>query len=486
MSILKTQVIPIEYDQSTEKLAFYLKEYLEDNKEFFSFFLNGNKISLTDKKCEMFIKAPEDLLEHLKDISIDNAQEFLNSSPIKEADQKFVLLYLWKERLLKDKYDFPFDREMLHTLSVWTYVKKTKDFASYYKYTHGERKDVENKIFYWYQKTYRVDLLNLLLDIQIQRLQQEDNDTNILSMITWLNSIIDEESKKEEITNLEELTQYISKERSFSLISEFLIKIDPTLTWYQEFLTLQKDNKIIEDKNDKRLRNKKDLNWQTFNTNGNWYIYTPWEYTLADSVNFIHEFVHYICLKNEEPSRKTTSILGELPSIFFEYAMCDFLKEKNYSEEEIKKRINMRLSETSKYCMDVESIVERIEKRLKGEEVTLEKEIEEVQDLERNMQRKNPGFSFEKECHKSIDEIASSYIDMDIVTLLTKPNILYTTCPYIVGNKYTLDLRERGESVTSTMLSICPRACGMTTEEILQELSLKSKPENNAKRKELK
>lgn len=146
----------------------------------------------------------------------------------------------------------------------------------------------------------------------------------------------------------------------------------------------------------------------------------------------------------------------------------------------------MRLSETSKYCMDVESIVERIEKRLKGEEVTLEKEIEEVQDLERNMQRKNPGFSFEKECHKSIDEIASSYIDMDIVTLLTKPNILYTTCPYIVGNKYTLDLRERGESVTSTMLSICPRACGMTTEEILQELSLKSKPENNAKRKELK
>ena len=30
MSILKTQVIPIEYDQSTEKLAFYLKEYLED------------------------------------------------------------------------------------------------------------------------------------------------------------------------------------------------------------------------------------------------------------------------------------------------------------------------------------------------------------------------------------------------------------------------------------------------------------------------
>lgn len=145
----------------------------------------------------------------------------------------------------------------------------------------------------------------------------------------------------------------------------------------------------------------------------------------------------------------------------------------------------MRLSETSKYCMDIESIVERIEKRLKGEEVTLEKEIEEVQDLERKMQRKNPDFSFEKECHKSIEEIASSYIDMDTVTLLTKPNILYTTCPYIVGNKYTLDLRER-EDVTSTMLSICPRVCDMTTEEVLQELSLKAKPENNIKKKELK
>ena len=44
MSILKTQVIPIEYNQSTEKLAFYLKEYLEDNKDFFSFFLNGKKL----------------------------------------------------------------------------------------------------------------------------------------------------------------------------------------------------------------------------------------------------------------------------------------------------------------------------------------------------------------------------------------------------------------------------------------------------------
>ena len=484
MSILTTQVIPIEYDEKTETLALELKKYLEENKDFFTFFLPKTTISLINEQRDLFIKSKEELLEHLEDISIENAKEFLNPTPIQEDSEKYILLYLWKERLLKSQFDFPIDGKIMHINSIWNYVKTTRDYASYYQYTHGNQKEVEDKIFKWYQETYRAPLLNLLLDIQIQLFKQEYS-SDILPMITEVNRIIDEESKREEIPYLEKLTQYIPKEESLSLISEFLITLDPTLTWYQEFLELQKNNKIIENKNAKRLKSKKALNWQVLYNGQEWYLYAPWQYTLADSINFIHEFAHYMFLKGNKESDKKEFFLSELPSIFLEYAMCDFLRNKGHPEEEINKRINFRLSETTNYCMDIESIVERMERRIKGEEITLEQEIEEIQEIERKMKQKNQNFSFERDYHKTIEEIATSYIDMDIITLLKNSNVLYTTIPYIVGNHYALDLRTRKKEATQEILSICSRQPFLSIDEMMSELSLSTRPKT-AKKKELK
>ena len=99
MPVLQTEVLPIEYDDKTKKIALKTKAWLDTNPSFFREFLpSTDKISYIDKKSPLYIGMKESILEHLDGITAKEAIKILkDTSQITIKDKILILMYLWKE-----------------------------------------------------------------------------------------------------------------------------------------------------------------------------------------------------------------------------------------------------------------------------------------------------------------------------------------------------------------------------------------------------
>ena len=76
--LLKTNVIPIEYNNRTEKKAKRIKRILEQNPLFFREFLSSqNIISCIDERKELYIPRKDSIFHHLEGITEEEAKKYL-------------------------------------------------------------------------------------------------------------------------------------------------------------------------------------------------------------------------------------------------------------------------------------------------------------------------------------------------------------------------------------------------------------------------
>lgn len=186
----------------------------------------------------------------------------------------------------------------------------------------------EEKILDWLKDNARYDLYNYLLQSFINNIEKYDLTVldNLEEVILTIRTDAFESFCKQ--TSIEEKTIQLDKlnEKLFDeLLNGFLEYVDAPKEWINKYKYL-KENKFIKFK------------YTEGEENGSCYI-DPQDMelkikvasdgTIKTFIAFIHEFMHYISLKNG----LTQISLLELPSIYYETIATDYLISLGYDEE---------------------------------------------------------------------------------------------------------------------------------------------------------
>ena len=477
--ILKTSIIPIEYDEKTKASAFELKDILEQNPLFFKTVLKKyQQISYLKKQHSFYLQTNNtiNILEKMYNGNINNCnkKDWLD----KEAGRALLLYTI--NRKIKGQYDFSeFEEDTINQFLVYGYIHETKAYEKIDSYLENMTKNQQQEIEEWLYNKYSFELLNYLIKVQYQKIVQrlllgkEENieeTLNTMIRITATKEFLREGQEKE--CNLS-----LSSKEIDQLCEEFLIKIEPSLNWYKIFCMAKQAGVFIEDSNDKKIiENEIGIDeWTCFqHTDGNWYIYSPSTGTILDSIYKIHEFIHYLINTTPPILEENIYILKELPSLFFEELMRMFLIEKGYPKEEIEKdKFNRELgiSKMSSALLDILFYIEQISH---GEKITLEQELMRQKEIKKIYEELEPD---KKISLNFLKENVLKTTKNSIEELIEDPLFVEETYPYIIGYQYSEILLERAKqdkSIITNMINMIPGIKTLTTNEVINRLGLTS------------
>lgn len=345
MSTLQTKITKIDYDKNTKEIAQKIKDLIEKNPLIFKMILTEYKgISFTDKRGYFNI---------IKDGSVE---ETLTKKIISVLDQEYqkdakdntvlqIELAILKYALIERTNSFDsYSIERLPENMIYyymAYLKYKRDLNEHELFITilDQTKERQDTLFNELHQRRGITLYNLLLQEQVflllgivQGIKPLDiflanniKDVTALVYSVFTKKILEmaqEENKPVELTK-------ITYQEYDLLCREYLIRIDPSLKWLKTYLSAKEEGNII-------YTEAKAAKWETFRKEGKNYINAPLRGNIEDVVSTIHEFSHYISVKNLREDETIPCTLIEFPSLFFEENIYEFLLEKGISLEEIK------------------------------------------------------------------------------------------------------------------------------------------------------
>ena len=478
MKTLNTNYIVIEYDQDKEDEAKRLKEILDKNEMFFSEFLNAYPIirisnsnePLTDKET-----LEVESIDELKELLVILIPYYINKLNVKGDDQSLITFL---KILLANKYkafenyniniteeQLPMYIESIYSLVSIDYYETPEEVVDS---LFNMNKDEKKKLFEYLNQKYRNNLLNELLQDQVRYLtevseykQQDnfeiDNIDELLKQTTQ--EMLSINLNDQENVKMPSLTE---KELD-NLIVEFLIKIDPSLKWLKEYEEMKKNNQI-----------KPGEAWNCANED-QWVINTKLTHTIEDFRCFIHEFIHYITVKNQKEEVLPIAT-KEFPSIYFETLAIKFLEEKGYSKDVINYMLNERNEWTEENVYNLYLMLGLLSNYLTNEEITLENEVERRLQIPDELKRKIPeDLSFFYDI--SLQSINYSF-DIANGYFLLYPESIYEEYPYITGTYLAdraVEVTEKDPMFIYDMLSITDNLETTNPKDIIDLINQKHK-----------
>ena len=466
--ILKTKVLPIEYDEKTKNKAIRLKKFLEKNPDFFKTFLEGDKISYVDEEASIFLTDKVSILDYITKLHPADVLSFLEDDLFPSEMERLNLLHIILNKKLDGLYSFdPEDVISAELGLVYAYFFDSKDYEELKKFLTTEDYDVDKIYASMYEK-YRFPFLNLILDKNLSNIRNffysEGELSNLLGQMskTTLYELTTITPPKE----TEEITLPFTKEDSINLVRSFLETIEPSHTWTKIFDECLKEDKLISDSYDERIKEYIDKDrdtWQCVYGDNDWYIYTPWNNTIEDAIDLVHEFIHYFASIHAK-EESTYSSLKEFPSLFFEQVFCHYLLEHGYPKDEIDKYNKNRLYYVYENGESLSDIISYLNSRIEGEVITEEEEIA----LEQNNWTDTLSPSeLKRRVLKRVDDF--------IVESIETPTLLLSLYPYIEGKYYADIMFERyksDKSILPSMIYVTNNLKNQSTDEILNYLNL--------------
>lgn len=478
MKTLNTNYIVIEYDQDKEDEAKRLKGILDKNEMFFSEFLNAYSIirisnsnePLTDKET-----LEVESIDELKELLVILIPYYINKLNVKGDDQSLITFL---KILLANKYkafenyniniteeQLPMYIESIYSLVSIDYYETPEEVVDS---LFNMNKDEKKKLFEYLNQKYRNNLLNELLQDQVRYLtevseykQQDnfeiDNIDELLKQTTQ--EMLSINLNDQENVKMPSLTE---KELD-NLIVEFLIKIDPSLKWLKEYEEMKKNNQI-----------KPGEAWNCANED-KWVINTKLTHTIEDFRCFIHEFIHYITVKNQKEEVLPIAT-KEFPSIYFETLAIKFLEEKGYSKDVINYMLNERNEWTEENVYNLYLMLGLLSNYLTNNEITPENEVERRLQIPDELKRKIPeDLSFFYDI--SLQSINYSF-DIANGYFLLYPESIYEEYPYITGTYLAdraVEVTEKDPMFIYDMLSITDNLETTNPKDIIELIHQKHK-----------
>lgn len=337
MNTIKINEIKIRYDDNQKSQISYIANIIKNNYGLFLFFLGKkNTLSLipsNEEKC-IYISDFNTTFYNIVN-NFFNSEEYAKLLNVHSLYANHLIRKTRINNITRIKANTNVTDEILYSSIAYLYFTKTSNFNNFVEYLK-EKKDIE-KIIIWFENETRFETYNYLLKFTINCLTKYDFEfidniddiNNIINMVITkspISSILLPNEKKITLPSI--TVQEIDK-----LFYEFLLYINAPEEWIKTYNELKSNGKIIFEETDDDTNNSK-CYYDKFELK----ILISFNRTIKSFHSLVHEFTHYISLKNE--TNKTKISIVEFPSIFFEKVSEEFLKNKGYTKEivdEVKK-----------------------------------------------------------------------------------------------------------------------------------------------------
>lgn len=184
-----------------------------------------------------------------------------------------------------------------------------------------------------------------------------------------------------------------------------------------------------------------------------WKIYLISDGTIRTFVTFVHEFVHYVSLKQND---NINFSLIEFPSIYFENIAAEFLKDRGYEEGIIDEVLNARNANNFELYADQILQLKEILNYKKNGPFSIEKRIEfcrnwieSMNDFKINMVQmlKNNGINEIPDSLQTLEErspveIAYEEIDAKIDEFVKSGLLILNGYQYLVGSLLSFSILD--------------------------------------------
>lgn len=491
IKITKIGQVEVEYDLAHEEEANKLIDSLSNNKNFIpDFFGQKKKISFVKNASDnIYIETIDDLKEYTRK-NTDFYLEIIHPQVMNsESETAFLKLLLLMQLKTLDNYS----PELAASPDLTSFLNciYSAMAAQYYKENNTKEKIVDfmfdlpeeekKTIFDWVNKRRRFDLLNKLLDEQCQVIIQSNYETDVYdpfmqnNMETVVN-IIDKNFSNKGIIIIEEEKEpqlpLLSKEELDKLSIEYLADLDPTLKWVKIFKEAKEKGKIVYGIPTEGVI------WCCALENDEYNIVAPLSGTISDFRDLMHEFGHYIYLKDSSLDN-TPRALCEYPSIFLESHSLKFLKKKGYSDEVISYLDKQRTYWTQGNSLDVCHVLQYICKKNKNGPITLESEVKDLKIFQAGI-KNNPSEDEQRLLSRFIstyEKVIDMEVDLENIFLLTNPTCVFKEYPYIIGrylSNKTMENLEQNPEVINTFMNITENIVNETPQTVIKKLNLEA------------
>ena len=322
--------------------------------------------------------------------------------------------------VLCKKYEVPYDMD-----TIWN------DIREYYYKKYKAHIDSRWDLYAWLKNEARYDLLDDLMLQVFDKFVNEDNTLNkadlfFIANIDAMKKIMLEHGKNigkgktNENVSLSKLDYY----QTNGIVEDILCEIDPTKEWLDIYHMIEDSIiyvNLLDDSRKKSLEEmlgislaEGDINTCVFLQNKG-YIFLTYTGTISDVPTTIHEVIHYISrYKNNFAEEEPT--LREFSSIFYELYALNYLKKLGYSELEVTKINQDRLSEMTKLLPDASCLMDYLIMLMKHGKI--------------------------KEKYDAADD---KYLRADkcINDLVINPYLLNDYYPYLIGNYLAINAISR-------------------------------------------
>mgnify|MGYP004658667841 CR=1 FL=1 len=330
----KTMVngITIIYDDSCLDKIDEIKETIKNNTEMFLSVMRGSTVlSLIpneDETCAFLgVDEFDEFFMTLMKNSFDTEdnKRLLNEPALSSA------IYL---EFLRRKYGVVGYFDDLGTASIadecfydivdYMYFGKKGSFNEFVSYL--KVKDREEDIAEWMVEANRFSAYNFLLDgilthLRVNGLEAVGDIADVVSMM--LNQTYETIFGNFNVKPV--AIPEVTPEECDKLFYEFLDDIEAPSSWRDSYDELKKDNRLTY----RKAVNEAEVSYCGISSDGKGSIGIIVKDNLTDFKNLVHEFAHYVALKD---GSDVESSISELPSIFFENMALRFLKKKGYSD----------------------------------------------------------------------------------------------------------------------------------------------------------
>lgn len=238
---------------------------------------------------------------------------------------KFFLLKLYIEVLIRRKnysnisidHNPNITDELLSSLIAYKYFETNGSFDDFVEYL--KVRNTEETIFEWLKINQRWETYNYLLNIALNGLKEEDDDflTHVTYIISYYSKKALECNKKEKAPKVD--YPDISDIEFDRLFYEFLNFINAPDSWIDIYNSLKEQKLLIREHGVTECFQDEDGIYKIKLENSN---------DLFVFCNFVHEFIHYISMK--DGFLKTEKLIEEFTSIFFQKIAAEFLTIKGY------------------------------------------------------------------------------------------------------------------------------------------------------------
>ena len=350
-------------------------------------------------------------------------------------------------------------------------------FSHFIKYHNNQQ-----EIITWLKETQRFPVYNYLLEIACSHLKEYDS-----SFFLYMDEIIKKQLKNSldfiiaEKDNGMNLNHMNGEERDRAFIG-FLEVIKAPQEWKDIYQAMKKNHLIIYvDKKDGREES------QVFiDEDGIRKIKVSNDNTIATFISLVHEFMHYITLKN---NANIPFSLLEFPSIYYEKVAATYLVSIGYNEDIIRDTINQRNADNFNIYGALLGIMTDIARYNKAGPITLEEKVDFYQKMNETLINTITGLhqllkekGTDEETLAALKPQIPNYekdvkemCDASILEFVQKGLLILNGYQYLTDSQLAdAALEKTDESIGTSMIYITEHLGEFTIEKVIGTLGLES------------